>query len=90
MFKNLGQKSNFLNVHIFYNLQNHPIFHSEERLVNFVRGRECFVSLSTLLVNALQGLVHKKIRLMSFEDIGCPVQSMEEGLNQTLLIKIQI
>ena len=28
-------------------LHNHPIFHSEERLVNLVRGRECFVGLST-------------------------------------------
>ena len=27
---------------------NHPTFHSEEMLVNWVRGRECFVSLSIL------------------------------------------
>ena len=35
-------KDNLLNVQIFPNLQNHPIFHSEERLVNVERGRECF------------------------------------------------
>ena len=29
----------------FYNLQNHPTFHSKDRLVNIVRGRECFISL---------------------------------------------
>ena len=28
----------------------HPTFHSEERLVNLVRGRECFVGLSMILV----------------------------------------
>ena len=37
---------------MFFNLQNHPTFHSEERLVNLVRGRECFVGLSILLVFA--------------------------------------
>ena len=31
----------------FSNLQNHPTFHSEEKLVNLVRGRECFVGLSS-------------------------------------------
>ena len=31
-----------MNVQIFPNLQNPPIFHSEERLVNVERGRECF------------------------------------------------
>ena len=29
---------------------NHPTFHSDERLVNLERGRECFVSLSILIV----------------------------------------
>ena len=33
-----------------FNLQNHPTFHSEERLVNLLRGGECFVGLSILLV----------------------------------------
>ena len=37
-------------VHMFFNLQNHPTFHSEERLVNLVIGSECFVGLSKLLV----------------------------------------
>ena len=35
-------------VYIFYYIQNHPTFHSEEGLVNLVRERECFVSLSIL------------------------------------------
>ena len=37
-------------VQIFYYLQNHLNFHSEEMLANFVRGRECFVGLSLILV----------------------------------------
>ena len=32
---------------------NHPIFRTGERLVNSVRGRECFVGLSLLLVYGL-------------------------------------
>ena len=39
---------------ISFNLQNYPITHSEETLVNLVRGRECFVGLSKLLVYAAQ------------------------------------
>ena len=42
---------NALTVQIFTNLPNHPIFHSEERLVNFVRGGEGFVGLSILVVH---------------------------------------
>ena len=38
-----------MTVQMFYNLQNHPIFHSEERLVNLARRRECLVGLSLLL-----------------------------------------
>ena len=34
---------------MFYNLQNHPTFHSEQRVVNLERRRECFVGLSVLL-----------------------------------------
>ena len=34
-----------MTVHIFFNLQNHPTFQTEERLVNLVNGRECFVGL---------------------------------------------
>ena len=40
-----------MTVQIFFNLQKHPTFHSEERLVNFVRGRESFVSLSILHIS---------------------------------------
>ena len=41
-------KNNSLTVQIFFNPQNHPTFDSEERLVNLVRGRECFGGLSIL------------------------------------------
>ena len=34
------------------NPENHPPFHSGERMVKLVRGRECFVGLSILLVYA--------------------------------------
>ena len=37
-------------VHIFFNQQSHPIFHSEQRLVNLVRRIEWSVGLSILLV----------------------------------------
>ena len=49
-FLKTKNKNNSLTVQIFVHLQNHPTFHSEERLVNFVRGRECFVGLFLLLV----------------------------------------
>ena len=35
---------------------NHPTFHSDERLVNLERGRECFVSLSILFVYGSQAV----------------------------------
>ena len=41
-----------LTVQIFFNLQNHPIFYSEERLVNLIIRKECFVGLSILLFYA--------------------------------------
>ena len=44
-FVKLKTKNNLLTVHIFFNLQNHPTFQTEERLVNLVNGRECFVGL---------------------------------------------
>ena len=46
----LKSKNNPLTVQLFYDLQNHPTFHSKERLVNLVRLRECFVGLPILLV----------------------------------------
>ena len=53
VLKNVNNKIiQWLTVQIFYNLQNRPAFHSEERLVNNVRGRECFVSLSIFSVYA--------------------------------------
>ena len=54
IFKTKNNKqNNLLTVDIFFNLQNHPAFHSEERLVNLVRGKECFVSQSILLAYVL-------------------------------------
>ena len=40
--------NNSLTVHILFTQQNHPTFHSEERLINLERGRECLVGLSIL------------------------------------------
>ena len=37
-------QQHWLSVNIFFSLQNHPTFHSEEQLVNLARGRECFVA----------------------------------------------
>ena len=56
-FVKTKNKNNTLTVHIFYNLQNHPTFLSDERLVNWARGRECFVGLSVLIVYGLH-LIH--------------------------------
>ena len=49
-FKKLKTTNNLLTLQIFFNLQNHPTFHSKERLVNFERVRDCLVGLSILLV----------------------------------------
>ena len=35
------ERKKFIDRKFFFILQNHPTFHSEERLVNLVRGREC-------------------------------------------------
>ena len=40
----------FIDCTNFFNLQNHPTFHPEERLVRLVRGRECFNGLSILFL----------------------------------------
>ena len=37
-------------LHTFFNLLNHPSFYLEEMVGNLVRGCECFVGLSILLV----------------------------------------
>ena len=44
----LIKKKKLIYCPIFFDLQNHPTFHSEERLANLVRRRECFVGLSIL------------------------------------------
>ena len=48
-------KNNSLTEHIFFNLKNHPTYHSEARLVNLftVRARWCFAGVSIFLVFAL-------------------------------------
>ena len=50
----MKNKNITLTKRIFYNIQNLPTFHKEERLVNLVRGRECFVGLSILIVYVVQ------------------------------------
>ena len=52
IFKKLKTKQKPLTVQLFFNLQNHPTFHSEERLVHLERGREGCIGLSILLVYA--------------------------------------
>ena len=44
---------------IYCTVQNHPTFHLEERLVNLSRGRDCFASLSILLVYTMGALLYK-------------------------------
>ena len=46
-------KNNSLTEHIFFNLKNHPTYHSEARLVNLLRARWCFAGVSIFLVFAL-------------------------------------
>ena len=53
IFNKFKSKNKSLTVQIFYNLLNHPTFHSEERLINLVRERKCFVGLPLLLVYTL-------------------------------------
>ena len=45
--------NNSLTVQLFFIVQNYPTVHSEERLANLVRGRECFVGLSILYIISL-------------------------------------
>ena len=59
IFKKICTENNSLTVQIFSNLQSHPYFHSEERLVNLVRGRECFVGLYILLV--MSGILFREL-----------------------------
>ena len=56
IFLKFKTKNNSLTDQIFYNPQNHPTSHSEERLVNLVRGRECLVGLSILLAYGIFAL----------------------------------
>ena len=48
---------------LFFNLQNGPTLHSEERLVNIVRGRECFVGLFKTFVYDRDNAQHVLSRL---------------------------
>ena len=75
MIKKIFKKS--LTVQIFYDLQNDPIFHCKERLVNLARGRE-----SSLLVN----LYYKIISLPFGEFSVLPPQSLQLLLPQPQLV----
>ena len=56
-----------LTVQILWNLQNHPIFHSQERWVNLVRRRECLVALSFLFfVFTVQGTLCYPLKMVYF------------------------
>ena len=59
---------------IFFILQDHPTFRSEERLVNSVRGRERFVGLSILLCS-----VFYKITPLATQRKGWSTQWEEES-----------
>ena len=61
---NLKTKNNSLTAQFVFNLQNHPTFKTEERLVNLVGGRECFVCLSILLVysKCVRVLIYRKFQ----------------------------
>ena len=43
----IKNKNNSIDVQIHYNLQNHPIYLSAERLVNLIRREELFFALSS-------------------------------------------
>ena len=48
-------KKEFIDCTHFFNLPNHPTFHSEERLVNFAEEEESFfVGLSTYIISWVQ------------------------------------
>ena len=58
----LKTKNISLTIRFFFILQNHPIFYLTERLVNLVRGRECFAGLSILFIYAFKAcLLFSKI-----------------------------
>ena len=48
IFFQVKTKIKTLTVHIFFNLQNHPHFPLRGKIGQLVRGRECFVGLSTM------------------------------------------
>ena len=56
-FKNWKRKIICWQYKFFFNLQNHPTFHGEERLVNLERRRECLVGLSILIFYACNHLL---------------------------------
>ena len=67
---------------MFYDLQSQPTFHSEERLVNLARGKECFVCLSILLFYVATPTMH---------DMACAFTENSEWRlrNNTLYIKLK-
>ena len=76
-FMNTLKLCDFFKTSIFYILLNHPTFHSEERLVNLVKGRECFVGLSILLVYG-EKIYHIQPLLFFVSSVKALARTIEE------------
>ena len=95
-FFRIKTKNNSMTAQTYFNLQNPPSFHSEERLVNVVRGRECalLVYLYYQSKNAEDTIytVHPSFRLCMYCIIYCYTMHQNyENLNKfPELVAIQI
>ena len=76
-----------MTVQIFFDLQNHTTFHSEEMLVNLVRGRECFVGLYILFLTLVLSRCRRgcKRRWTGSWLTGLPPWRIVPGLFKTTL-----
>ena len=86
-FFRIKTKNNSMTAQTYFNLQYHPTFHSEERLVNVVRGRECalLVYLYYQSKNAEDTIytVHPSFRLCMYCIIYCYTMHQNyENLNK--------
>ena len=95
-FFRIKTKNNSMTAQTYFNLQYHPTFHSEKRLVNVVRGRECalLVYLYYQSKNAEDTIytVHPSFRLCMYCIIYCYTMHQNyENLNKfPELVAIQI
>ena len=95
-FFRIKTKNNSMTAQTYFNLQYHPTFHSEERLVNVVRGRECalLVYLYYQSKNAEETImyIHQSFRLCMYCIIYCYTMHQNyENLNKfPELVAIQI